>query len=60
MTKRHERDFSFAMAHLEEWRAEYPNHWIAVFDGRLVATESDPDRLLLKLRELGIPAGRPR
>jgi hypothetical protein len=55
--ERGERDLRFALAHLEEWRTEYPNHWIAVFDEKLVAAESSSERLLQKLREQNVPPG---
>jgi uncharacterized protein DUF5678 len=56
--ERGERDLKFALAHLEEWREQYPNHWIAVFDEKLVAAESSFDRLLKKLREHNVPPAK--
>ena len=57
MLERGARDLEFAFAHMEEWRRIYPNHWIAVFDQKLVAAESSPDLLLQRLREQNIPRG---
>lgn len=53
--KRFEVTTRYAFAHLEEWREEYPNHWIAVRGEELVAAESSSKRLRKRLAEKEIP-----
>ena len=45
----------FALEHLEEWRREHPNKWVAVYDHKLVATASSKGELVGKLHEAGVP-----
>ncbi|MGE3985551.1 MAG: hypothetical protein AB7G38_15385 [Dehalococcoidia bacterium] len=38
-------DVQFALDHREEWRLAFPDHWIAVYDSRLIATALGRDEL---------------
>ena len=53
--QRMERNVEFALAHQEDWREEHPNHWIAVYDAKLVAAESSMRRLRATLQKKSIP-----
>ena len=44
--RRMDRATRFALAHMEQWRSEHPDSWIAVHDERLLAAESSREQLL--------------
>jgi hypothetical protein len=49
--RRLDSDLRYALDHQEEWRKSYPNHWIAVYEQRLVATASSAEELRTLLQE---------
>jgi hypothetical protein len=48
-------DAEYVDAHRNELLARYPECWVAVFNGRVVADDPDLDGMLKKLRDRGIP-----
>lgn len=47
----YEADLEWIMQNYDPLRAEYPNHFVAVLDGRVVSCASDIKELATKLRE---------
>ena len=50
-------DFRFFWSHIEEWRQQYSDHWIGVYEEKFIAAERDPELLRKRLKKAGIPAG---
>ncbi len=43
----------FILDHHDELMEKYPEHWIAVYDKKVVAADPDPRKLVAKMREMG-------
>jgi hypothetical protein len=55
---RHQRltsDIRFLLKNVDRWRAEYPNRWIAVYNGELVAVADTQERILTAISDKGLP-----
>ena len=52
--RRSDATLQFILDHTEEWREEYPNHWIAVYGDKVVAAESSRKRLVNAVLGLGL------
>jgi hypothetical protein len=52
--KRMDESVRFALEHLEQWREEHPNNWVAVYDHRLVAAEPSRERLIEAVEKSGV------
>ncbi len=50
-----ERDAAFLQEHEEEWRREYPDHYVIVYDQELIAVSKDPEAALDAIAARGIP-----
>ncbi|MGB6895003.1 MAG: DUF5678 domain-containing protein [Dehalococcoidia bacterium] len=48
-------DIAFLLANLDGWRAKYPNRWVAVYEGELVAVADTVERLLEDIERKGLP-----
>jgi hypothetical protein len=56
--KRAERlkaDLEFALGRMEQWRGQYPNHWVAVYNKKVVAAELDAECLEHAILEANVP-----
>jgi hypothetical protein len=49
-----ERNVAFAQAHKDEWQTKYPNHLVAIHDGRLVAAEPTEELMFDALDRAGV------
>ena len=54
---RFQRDTDYFLAHHDELLREYPDHWVAIYEGRVIVA-AEFDALLARLSEAGVPAGR--
>lgn len=52
------QDVAWFEAHQEEMLAKYPEHWVAVFNQKVVGADPDFDRLLDSLDKRRIPSER--
>lgn len=50
-------DEDYLNAHYHEMKAEYPDQWVVVYKGKVVANDKDHTRLLKELRAQGIEPG---
>jgi hypothetical protein len=55
--QRFHRDVEYYQAHQAELLAKYPEHWVAIYNERVVGADPDFDRLLQTLEEREVPAG---
>ena len=55
---RYRADALFFEAHREELLRQHPEHWVAVYDQRVVGTARELLQLLEQLDRLGLPRGR--
>jgi hypothetical protein len=46
---RQDRDIRYLLSHMDGWRSEHPNRWIAVYNENLVAVADSQARLLRQL-----------
>ena len=53
--QRLDRDVQYLLAHLDDWRSEHPNRWVAVYNGELVAVEDSKERLIKAIARKGLP-----
>jgi hypothetical protein len=53
--RRFEKNVQYALTHLEEWRLQYPDSWVAAYNEELVGVAKDSDELLSTLRSKRIP-----
>jgi hypothetical protein len=53
--QRYGRNSQFALRHLEEWRLQYPDSWVGVYDEKLVAVAKDRDDLVAVLKAKQVP-----
>ena len=51
-------DWEFLDAHYTELLEKYPEQWVAVVDKRVVGVAPDLDRLLIRLKPMGLPKNR--
>ena len=51
-------DCEFLDAHYDELLEKYPERWVAVVDKRVVGADPDLDRLLTRLKPMGLPRNR--
>ena len=56
--ERFAKDRHFLEHHVEELRAQYPDHWIAVYRQQVVGAAKSHQRLIAQLERKGVPAGR--
>lgn len=57
-TKRFRRDVEYFDQHRRELIVQYPDRWVAVYEGRVVGAAKDIKRLAKQLEGKGIPRGR--
>ncbi len=51
-------DWDFIEANYDALQEKYPEHWIALMDKKVVASDPDPMELAAKLRPMGLPPNR--
>ena len=56
--ERFAQDRHYLEHHVEELRAQYPDHWIAVYRQQVVGAAKSHQRLIAELERQGIPPGR--
>ena len=54
----YDEDWDFLETHYDELLEKYPEQWVAVVDKSVVGADSDLDRLLTRLKPLGLPKNR--
>ena len=54
--RRFGRNAEYALDHLEEWRLQYPDSWVGVYDEELVAVGKTSDEVMFAFKKKGIPA----
>jgi hypothetical protein len=42
----------------EDLQREYPEHWVAIYQGKLAAADPDEDRFFASLERQGVPASK--
>ena len=55
---RFHRNVEYFRAHHDQLLEQYPEQWVAVLDERVVAADSDYERLLKFLKANGVPLGK--
>jgi hypothetical protein len=55
---RFQRDTDYFLAHRDALLRRYPDQWVGIYQGRVVAAAPELGALLATLREQGVPAGR--
>jgi hypothetical protein len=46
------------LGHMEKWRQQYPNRWVAVYGAELIAVEDTWDRLVKSIADGGFDLKR--
>ena len=57
-TDQYREDAQYFEQHRQELLNEYPDHWLAVYAGRVAATASTLPRLVRCLEKQGLPRGQ--
>lgn len=52
---RFRRDADYARKHKDKWRARFPDHWIVVYEEKLVIVEPSAEKMRESAALLGIP-----
>jgi len=58
--ERFRKDGQYVEEHREALLRQYPEHWVAIFDGEVVAAAEAHEDLLDQLQAKGIPLGQAR
>ena len=53
--RRFNEDCKFFESHRKQLRREFLGKWVAVYDGRIVATDDNPLSVLARVEQKGIP-----
>lgn len=56
--RRYDANLVFALEHTEEWRALYPDHWIVVYDCKLVVAAPTEDELFESAERANVPLAK--
>ena len=56
---RHQADTEYRDAHREEWLTQYPDQWVMVYNGKLVAVAAILGEAFEMVERQGIPRGKP-
>lgn len=48
-------DVEFLQSHADEWRREYPDRWIAVYGGELIAVADSQEALVSAVEARQVP-----
>ena len=50
------KDTEWYQNHYEELLKQYPDHWVAIYDEKLVAASPDQDAMFAELKKKGVKA----
>lgn len=52
------KEIAYFRAHRDQLLKQHPEQWVAILDQIVVASDSEPERLIAVLRQRGIPTER--
>ena len=53
-----QKDTAFIQAHWDEWRGKYPDHYVLVYDEKLISASTDLKEAIRLAKSQGIRPGR--